>query len=246
VARLGRSQPANWLIRKPLPALTTTQAGATLPIGTSVTGTGTSTAVGNVVLPVITNATSAAIPPATGQMNAGVSLTAGGSLTWDSALAVTSAVTAIPSAWLYIGGVPVTYLQYMSGAGGTLTVPVEAGTVTQDLIDTSVPGQAVPGALPPGLITATSTVPVFSGVVTEMHPASGYPYHLAAPPPDGRWVSLGGGGLLGAEAPQERDEPDPLAWDPPPHLAHLPVPFDVIRRRIEARQRRREGVVVSR
>ena len=75
---------------------------------------------------------------------------------------------------------------------------------------------------------------------TELGPASGFPYSLPSPPPDGRWVIVGTGGVVYDFL--RRDEldppPDDLAWDPPPALAHLPMPFGLIAERI-ARKRRR-------
>lgn len=198
MARLGRSQPVNWALRNRPPAnLAIPASPTTLPAAVSLTA-GASVS-GSATLAEITNLTSVPFPPGTGEMDIGVGLTAGGLIVWDATLPIEADVEADPSAWQYIGGVPVSYLQYLA-AGGSLTV---------------TPGQTV----------------------VAMEEASGWPYDLPVPPADGRWLVLGAGGQLDAvEAPGGEMGAD-LSWDPPPHLAHLPVPFDVIRRRIEAKQR---------
>lgn len=201
--RLGRSQPVNWLLRRH-PASLAIPASAALPAGVSMAaGANVS---GSAVLTEITNIGPVSIPPATCELDAGVSLTAGGLVTSNALLSASFGVAAIPQAWLFTGGVPLAYPQYLEG-GGSLAV---------------TPGEAV----------------------VAMGAASGWPYGLAVPPPDGRWIALGGGGhVLKTEAPQEDEgEPD-LSWDPPAHLAHLPVPFSLIAERIASKRRR---VVVSR
>ena len=73
--------------------------------------------------------------------------------------------------------------------------------------------------------TAGGTLVVSPGETTEMDPASGYPYQLAVPPPDGRWIIAGSGMDLFTPAPPRRQEEAPgddSVWIPPPHLAHLP------------------------
>ena len=71
-----------------------------------------------------------------------------------------------------------------------------------------------------------------------MKEASGWEYALPVPPGDGNWVTLGGGGQVMSVEYKVAEEADPLGWDPPAHLAHLPVPFEVVARRIEAKRRR--------
>ena len=56
---------------------------------------------------------------------------------------------------------------------------------------------------------------------------------LTVPPSDHRW----GGAVPYLGFGAERDDDD-LAWVPPAHLAHLPVPFEVIAERIRRKQQR--------
>jgi hypothetical protein len=52
-------------------------------------------------------------------------------------------------------------------------------------------------------------------------------------------IGSGGQVFYALAAPRREDEPGPaddLTWAPPPHLAHLPVPFDLIARRITRKQ----------
>ena len=82
-------------------------------------------------------------------------------------------------------------------------------------------------------------IPDSPDVVAEMGPASGWTYFLPVPPADGRWIPAAGGpGLILDEVHAPGPEVDDLAWDPPAHLAHLPVPFDLIAKRITRKQRR--------
>ena len=75
----------------------------------------------------------------------------------------------------------------------------------------------------------------------SLGPASGFGYTLPAPPPDGRWATIGSGGQVyyGLTAPREEGKRDDLAWDPPPSRAHLPVPFGLIAERIRRKQQGR-------
>ena len=72
--------------------------------------------------------------------------------------------------------------------------------------------------------------------VVAMGEASGWTYDLPVPPPDGRWVTIGAGGQV-TDAGLGGEEEDDLAWNPPGHLAHLPVPFELIGRRIMAKRK---------
>jgi len=197
VARLGRSQPVNWLLRSRHRTNLAIPAAAALPASMAVTAGANIS--GSATFAEITNVTSAATPPAAAALPATVSLTAGGSIVRNALLPAAATVTAVPSSWVFTGPVPLSYLQYLE-AGGILAVE---------------PGEAV----------------------VAMETASGWSYPLAVPPADGRWVTLGSGGQVLAAAAPPAGGRDDLSWDPPPPLAHLPVPFALIAARITRKQR---------
>ena len=170
-------------------------------------------------------------PPSANPMAIGLTLTAGGL-----------------NAWQYIGPVPLTYLQYMQAPGETLQVTFGGASAPAPASFAAIPGLAWPGLMTPGDPVSPPPPPVpppASVIFTELGPASGYPWYLPTPPPDGRWVIIGGGGQVYdfLHGPERAAEPavDDLEWDPPGHLAHLPAPFALIAERIRRRQQRKGG-----
>ena len=116
---------------------------------------------------------------------------------------------------------------------GVIQPSPEAATLAVGLTLTA--GGGVPGWIFTGPVPLTylqylqppdGTLSVVPGEdVTYMGPASGYPYYLPTPPPDGRWVTSPGGGgfIFEAKRPQEEEKPKP------PPATRIPVRRDAIR-----------------
>jgi len=180
--------------------------------------------------------------PAAATLPAGISLTAGANVSGSAVLAEITNVgpVSIPPATAELDAGISLAPGGLVTSNALLTAETSVAAFPQAWLFTGTVPLAYPQYLEPGGSLAVTP----GQAVVAMGAASGWPYGLAVPPPDGRWIALGGGGhVLEAEAPAEEEEPD-LSWDPPPHLAHLPVPFSLVAERIARNQRRR--VVVSR